>query len=596
MCLTVGLVYGAGTILFTALAKVAETLDANQTELQWVSGTYPLVIAALLLPGGAFVDRVGRRVGAILGLSMIVGFFTAASQTTDPRLVILCMALAGIGGAMAFPATLATITAVLPADRRGPAVGIWSISLYMGGIVGTSVGGMISQWLAWPWLFLVPALVALALLPAVLAYVPESRDVSHNHFDRLGATLAFLAVGFFVFGMTEAPSKGWTHPLTLTALVGVGFLVMFVRSQLLAEHPILDVQLFADGRFGTGSILNLATWFLTYGFFFTAVQYRAFTLGLDPVLLGVSFGFAGPAAVPLAIFGPRWARRYGVRPVLTAGAVVMAIGAAGVGWAATTHSLWPVAACEAFLFAGLALSGGPATESIIEALPPAKHGVASAVNDITRQLGVALGVAMLGSLFNVAYRQQIGAHSGDIGTDAVEDIKNSAAAGLALVPSLPEGTQADETRVIENAVSTGFSTAMLAAAVVMTLCAVVVWRRCPRDAGKLPVTVERTALDLGSEDRSGDPRALSDLALAEALKQAALQYAVAAEHYADLLVSAQARGAQLEARIIALEAHEADLLDRYPDLHGDWRRWAAFVDPIAASHPDRKADDAHSPG
>ncbi len=534
MCLTVGLVYGAGTILFTALEKVAEELDANQTELQWISGTYPLVIAALLLPGGAFVDRVGRKVGAILGLTTIAGFFAAASQWTDPRMVILCMALAGIGGAMAFPATLATITAVIPADRRGPAVGIWSISLYMGGIIGTSVGGFISEYLAWPWLFLVPALCALALLPAVLICVPESRDVQHKEFDARGSTLAFLAVGLFVFGMTEAPSKGWTHPLTLTAVVGVGFLVLFVRSQLRAQHPILDVRLFRDGLFGSGSLLNLATWFLTYGFFFTAVQYRAFTLGLDPVLLGLSFGLAGPVAVPLAILGPRWARRFGVRPVLVAGAVTMAAGALCVSAAATTNSFWLVALSEALMFGGLALSGGPATEAIIEALPPAKHGVASAVNDITRQLGVALGVAMLGSLFNIAYRQQIGAQSADIDAHAIAGTKDSAAAGLALIPSLPDETQVEQTRVIEDAVASGFSAAMAAAAAVMAICAVLVWRRCPKGVGRTAPTPEP---EPGATDMT------------------------------ERLVSLQARCAELEGRITMLDARMIVLEESRPPIH-----------------------------
>lgn len=572
MCLTVGFVYGSGTVLFSALSTVAEELDASQTQLQWVTGAYPLVIAALLLPGGAFVDRVGRKVGAVLGLSITSTFFLLASQTTEPNLVILCMGLAGIGGAMAFPATLATITAILPPERRGPAVGLWSVSLLMGGIIGTTIGGVMSEYLEWQWLLIVPAAVGFLLaLPAVV-FVPESRDPAHSHFDLRGAVLAALAVGLFVYGMTEAPTMGWLHPLTQTALIGVAFGVVFVWTQLNARQPMLEVRLFLDGRFGSGSLVNLLSWFLAYGYFFTAVQYRAYTLGYEPLMVGLSFGPAACLAVPLALAGPRLACRYGARAVMVGGLVMLASGAIGVAWGASAEGYWPVVTAEGFMMGGLALLGGPATESIIDALPPAKHGVASAVNDITRQLGVALGVAMLGSLFNAAYRAEIAADSSGLSDDLVAKTQDSAAEGLDLAGSLAGDLASVQTAVVEHAVAVGFMVAMLAAALVIGLAAIGVWRWCPADAGKVRVQAP-VQVPVGVPQPAAVPMPAGDLV------QAAI-------HLEQLIRAAELRQAELEFRIAALQAQEAELQlrwDRVTDYVAEVELQGLFAaDPIAA--------------
>jgi EmrB/QacA subfamily drug resistance transporter len=587
MCLTVALVYGSGTILFTALSTVAEELDASQTQLQWVTGTYPLVIAALLLPGGAFVDRLGRKTGAVLGLAITASFFLAASLSHNAGTVILFMGLAGIGGAMAFPATLATITAVVPRDRRGPAVGLWSASLFIGGITGTTLGGLLSEWLAWQWLLIGPAILGFLAIIPILIWVPESRDVRNAHVDLLGAALSVAAVGLFVYGLTEAPTRGWADPLTLTSVLGVVFGVLFVWSQLAAKRPMLDVRLFKDGRFGSGSLVNLLSWFMTYGFFFTAVQYRYYTLDYGPLLTGLSFAPCSVLIIPLAMAGPRLARKYGSRPVMVAGLLILASGSAGIALAATTQDYWPVAIAEAFAFSGLALVGGPATESIIDALPPAKHGVASAVNDITRQLGIALGVALLGTLFNAAYRADVATNG--VSDDVVEATKDSAADGLALAAGLPDNVREAQESAISSAVSLGFIVASLALALTLAIGALVVWRRCPVDAGKA-VEADFTAdawaamtldpvLDLPSE---------SVAAMAAAVPfpvPVGLQLVEAAEHYERLLREAQARHAELEASIARLERHEAELRRRCHEAHAE-EAWLAAYDPIAAPAPE----------
>ncbi|HVE27599.1 MAG TPA: MFS transporter, partial [Sporichthya sp.] len=598
MCLTVALVYGSGTILFAALATVAGELGASQTQLVWVTGTYPLVIAALLLPGGAFVDRVGRKVGAVLGLAITASFFLAASQSHSAETVILFLGLAGVGGAMSFPATLATITAVVPRDRRGPAVGLWSVSLFLGGTAGTTLGGVLSEWLAWEWLLIGPAVVGFLMLVPVLLWVPESRDVRNAHVDLLGAVLSMLAVGLFVFGMTEAPTRGFSDPLTLTAFLGLFFGVMFVWSQLVVARPMLDVRLFRDGRFGSGSVVNLLSWFMSYGLFFTAVQYRYYTLGFGPLLTGLSFAPCAVFVIPLAVAGPRIARRRGARPVMVFGLLLLAAGSVGIALTATTQTYWPVAVCESLAFGGLGLIGGPATESIIDALPPARHGVASAVNDITRQLGIALGVAVLGTLFNAAYRADVGTDG--VSADLGAATKDSAAQGLALAAGLPDDLRKAQETSIANAVTLGFVVSCLALAVVLAIGAAVVWRRCPVDAGKAveaDFTAEAWAARSAAGDASGKLHAVLDplldrpsvtvaamAAVAPAPGPVAvplgLQLVEAAERYERLLRAAQDRHDELELRIARLEQHEADLRRRCHDLHAEDMGLVAR-DPIA---------------
>src|SRR5690606_3063650 len=150
------------------------------------------------------------------------------------------------------PATLATITAVVPAERRGPAVGLWSASLFLGGTAGSTLGGVVSEFAAWRWLLDGTGILGLVLVAPVLLHVPESRGPGNVVFDPRGTVFSVLAVGFFVFGLTEAPSRGWTDPLTQTFFLGLIFGVLFVWSQLSSSRPMLDVRLFAEGRFGSG--------------------------------------------------------------------------------------------------------------------------------------------------------------------------------------------------------------------------------------------------------------------------------------------------------------------------------------------------------
>lgn len=489
MCLIVGLVFAAGTVLFTSLPQVAQSLNANQTDALWLADIYPLVVAALLMPAGALIDRLGRQRGALLGLVLIAIFFPAAGLASSPGPAIAALGVAGVGGAFAFPATLATITAIMPKERRGTAVGMWSASMLGGGSVGAALGGLLAETTDPFWIFAAPGIVAAVLFVPTLALVPESRDERHVRFDVHGAVLSALGVGLFVLGMIEAPSKGWTHPLTLSALLGVGFLALFIRWELRTPEPMLDVRLLMQPRFGMGSFVNVMSWFLAYGNFFLAVQYRVFTLGYGPLKAGVSLVSMMVLVIPLGAYGPRLARRYGARLVMVTGLAMMSAGSVAAALAATTHTYHWVALAEVITFGGLGLVGGPATEAIVDGLPASHQGVASAVNDTTRELGVAVGVAMMGSVFNFAYRNQVAADPVQLPAAMLEATRESAAAGIQLAATLPGEMAIRQLEHVQNAVASGFSAALLAAAAVMALGALAVWRIHPADRPARPLAL-----------------------------------------------------------------------------------------------------------
>lgn len=481
MCLVVGLVFAGGTVLFTSLSTVAAELGATQTSALWMADIYPLVIAALLMPAGALIDRYGRKRGAVLGLTLIAALFFAASAADSANIVILCLGLAGVGGALAFPATLATITTITPKDKRGTAVGIWAASMMAGGTIGAAAGGAISQYASTVWIFATPAIIAIVLLVLTLAVIPESRDDRHVNLDGIGSLLSIAGVGLFVLGMIEAPSKGWTHPLTLSALVGVVFLIAFVRWELHTPRPLFDVRLLLDGRFACGSIVNVLSWFFAFGTFFNGVQYRVFTLGYGPVETGLSCMSMAILTIVMGALGPRLARRYGGRIVLVAGLVLMAAGSVGIAAAATTATYWPLAIAEVLAFGGLGLAGGPATEAIVDALPDTHQGVASAVNDTTREMGVAIGVALMGSVFNFAYRASISDNPHGLPVEAVEATRDSPIAGFGVAAQLPPDAAGSHLDLVRDSVSTGFSSAMLAGAVILALGAIPVLIAHPKD-------------------------------------------------------------------------------------------------------------------
>lgn len=406
-CLCIALVVAAMAALYSALPGIAADTGVTQQQLTWIVDGYTLALACLVLPAGALGDRWGRRVVLIIGMAV----FTVASAVPlfldGPIWLITARAAAGAGAAFVMPSTLSLLTAGFPEERRGQAVGIWAGVAGSGGALGIIGSGVLLQWLPWQSVFVAMTVIG-ALLLAAGCTVSESSAADRPPLDPWGSVTVAAAVGLIAVAAMEAPVRGWLDPWVLGALVGgVVSAALFGFVELRTAHPLLDVRLFADRGFGSGT-LSLAVQFLvSFGLFMLIVQYLQLILGFAP--LAASLAMA-PMIVPLvavSLFAPRLSEHFGLRWVTLAGLVIVGIGLLVVARLDLSSGYWNVMAALMIMSTGMGLCSAPATAAIVAGTPVAKHGVAAAVNDAAREIGAALGIAVAGSVLAAGYSARI---------------------------------------------------------------------------------------------------------------------------------------------------------------------------------------------
>ncbi len=392
------------TILNVTLPTLSTELGATASQLQWIVEAYILVFAGLLLLGGAIGDRFGRRRALVTGLSVFGVASLAAAVGDTPNALIVARGVMGVGGALIMPATLSVVTAIFPEGERAKAIGIWSAVSALGVVIGPVTGGWLLDHFWWGSVFLVNVPTAIIAIVAALLVVPESRDPSEARLDPVGAVLSTLGLGALLYAIIEAPHLGWTDPLVLAALTGAAILLAgFVAWELHTDRPMLEVRLFTNPRFTAASLSITLVFFALMGGMFFLTQYLQAVLGYDALGAGIR---VIPVAVAIGMTAPQSARlaeRFGTKAVVTVGLLTAAGGLLFLA-NATADSGYPlVAATLVTVGVGIGLAGTPATDSIMGAVPIEKVGIGSAVNDTTREIGGALGVAVLGSALSAGY-------------------------------------------------------------------------------------------------------------------------------------------------------------------------------------------------
>ncbi len=395
------------TIVNVALPSIATELGADTRGLQWVVDGYNLAFAALVLAAGSLSDRYGRRPALLVGL---LGFAitSAAGALADSTDTLIAARFAmGTFAALIFPTTLSIITNAFPDRRqRAAALGGWGAVVGVGVAAGPVTGGALLQHFYWGSVFW--ALVPLALAAAALGFllIPESRDPSVPALDIRGLTISVALLGVLVYTIIEAPQRGWRGTATLIGFaVAVGLAIVFVVVERAADHPMLDVRLFADRRFSAASGAVTVTFFALSGFIFLITQYFQVLRQLTPLSTGARIL---PVALSIAIgslVGGLLAPRAGTRPVVVTGLTSFGTAMAWIaGSIDTTTPYWTTIVPQMLLMGvGIGLVSTPATESIMLVLPPSRAGVGSAVNDATRELGSTMGVAIIGSIFSSVF-------------------------------------------------------------------------------------------------------------------------------------------------------------------------------------------------
>jgi EmrB/QacA subfamily drug resistance transporter len=500
MCLSLVLVVMSVSGLNTALPTMQRELDASASQLQWIVDAYAVVFAGLLLTAGALGDRFGRRRALIGGLLVFAVSALLGGLADNATQVIASRALMGVGAAFIMPATLSIITSIFPPHERAKAIAIWAGFAGAGASIGPIVTGGLLEGFWWGSTLLVNVPIALAVVVAVRAFAPDSRDDTHTPLDPAGAVLSLVGLSALIFGIIEGPENGWTDGIVVTAFaVALAALSLFVWWEQRSPHPMLPLDLFRNRRFSVGSAAITAAFFVMFGFFFLMTQYLQFGRGYSPLE-------AGLASLPLALMfvavSPRsagLAQRYGAHRVMAAGMGVVALGFGVLTTLTTDTPYIVIAAAFAILGAGMAITAAPATGEIMSSVPLSKAGVGSAVNDTTRELGGALGIALLGSVANSAYRSSIDVDGLGLPPEAAEAASESIGAASAVAGNLPGGGE-----VITRAASAftdafTFTNGVAVAIAIATAAGVLAWSRRPDGDRDLGTTVEPFELELELE-------------------------------------------------------------------------------------------------
>jgi EmrB/QacA subfamily drug resistance transporter len=394
------------TILNVALPTISDDLGASSSQLQWIVDSYTLVFAGLLLAAGSLGDRFGRRRALRIGLVVFLAGSVAAAVAGSPATLIAGRALMGVGGAFIMPQTLSILTNVFPAEERPKAIGIWAAVSGLGIAFGPITGGVLIENLSWGWVFLINIPVAITALALSRPFVPESKDPSAPKLDPFGATLSFAGLTTLLWAIIEAGGdRGWTDSAVVSSFgLAAALLSAFVVWEMHAPSPMLDVRLFRDRRFSASAASITMVFFALFGTIFFLTQYLQSVLGYGPITAGAAFIPVSVGMVVASQVSARLTVRVGPRPIVAGGLALVAAGLALLSLAQADSGYGLIAAALAALGFGMGMAMTPATESLMSALPKENAGVGSAMNDAVRQVGGALGVAVLGSLLSSGYR------------------------------------------------------------------------------------------------------------------------------------------------------------------------------------------------
>jgi EmrB/QacA subfamily drug resistance transporter len=490
VCLALMAVVASVSGLNVAQEQVALDLHASQDTVLWIINGYTLTLAALLLPLGAVGDRWGRRQILLIGLVVFGAASVLAAVATTATVLVAARLAAGVGAAMIMPVTLAIITSTFPAKERSRAIGVWAGIAGVGGLLGMFLTAVLIDVADWRYQFALPVLLALVAIVLTLRSIPDSRETRRGRFDSVGALTSAIAVVGLVFGIQDGPSRGWGRPLPIIGLaVGVVAAVVFVLWERRSRAPLFDVRLLGSRGLSTGSSTLLVLFAIMGGVFVVLFPYFQVVLGWSG--LHSMLGLLPMALVMMMMSGvsPRLAEKVGRRATLSAGIVLAAVGLAMMAAFVTVDGYLSVLPGMVVMGLGAGLAMTPATESITGSLPREQQGVASALNDITRELGTAVGVALLGTIVTAGYRSFLDRHVGDLPADAAR----AARAGVANAVEAAR-TAGDRSAALidtaKHAFLHGWQQAMWVGVGVLAVLLVLIVLRAPGAGRQAPADVE----------------------------------------------------------------------------------------------------------
>jgi EmrB/QacA subfamily drug resistance transporter len=505
LCTSLMVVIVGNTALNVALPTLARELNASISEQQWMVDAYGLVFAGLLLTAGTIGDRYGRKGALQFGLAVFLGGSLFAAFMDSAAGVIAGRTIMGFGAAFVMPATLSILTNVFPAHERGKAIAIWAGISGGGAAIGPVASGFLLEHFAWGSVFLVNVPIIAVALGAGYLLLPKSRDPEPGPLDPVGALLSIAGLGALVYAIIEAPHRGWGSG---TSLVWFGVAIVLIAAFLLWEFrntaPMLNLRYFADPRFGVAAGVITLVFFAMFGFFFLLTQYFQLVLGYGTLEAGVKqLPFAG-VMIFSAPQSPKLAARFGTNRVVAVGLLGVSAAMFLFTIARIDTSYWALLPVMMTMAAGMSMVIPSMTGSIMSAVPLGKAGVGSAMNDTTRELGGALGVAVLGSLVASRYDTKLKPALDLLPDNLLGKAQDSLAGALQAAGELGGTDAARVSDIAREAYVAGMHLAAIIAGCVALLASGIVYRKLP---GGNPHQTGAAEVGPRSTDAAGVPGA-----------------------------------------------------------------------------------------
>lgn len=481
LCLSLLIVFTGNSTLNVALPTLSKDLGATQSQLQWVVAAYSLVFAGLLFTGGALGDRFGRKGALQLGLATYFVGALLASQSTETWQVIACRCVMGAGAALIMPSTLSILVNIFPAHERAKAIAIWAATTGFAGSLGPVISGFLLTHFWFGSVFLINLPIIAVAFVGGFFLVPKSRDPHEAALDPVGALLSIVGISSLVYGLIEAPDKGWAAPTTLGAFaVALVVLASFVAWELRTREPMLDIRFFRNPSFSVGSGGMMLTFLAMYGVMFLMAQYLQLVLGFSPLGAALRLLPMAPLMLIFAPLTPGFSARFGANRVVGVGMGLIAIGFLLLAFVRVDSSILIVWASLVPASIGMALSMSPMTAAIMSAVPPRRAGAGSAMNDATRELGAAFGVAVLGSVAASAYSSNLSGALHRIPPSLRSDASASLAGALEVAARLPGAAGTAFAHAAQQAFVDGIHTASFLGGSLALVAAFVTFRFLPR--------------------------------------------------------------------------------------------------------------------
>ena len=441
------------TVLNIALPTIQEDLGASPAQLVWAIDSYILVFAALLFTWGVLGDRFGRKRILVIGLVIFGTASAACAFASTPEMLIGFRAIMGIGGAAVTPVTLAIITVVFPPHERGKAIGAWAGAVGAAVALGPVLGGLLlenpgwSSWITgndWGAVFLINVPIVIVGLIGIWRIVPETRNPNPQRLDLIGLALSIIGLTLLIYGIIDASQTlSWTAPSVVgPALAGIAVIALFLWYESRSDHKSFDVSLFKNRGYAVSLTAVTLAFFALSGITFTLPFFLQILRGYSTLVAGLCFL---PFAVGQLISAPRSAKmvlRFGYRAVMTTGLALVALSMACLFFVQIDTPLWMIVIIFFIFGFGMGNVIAPASTVMQNVLPLARAGAGSAVQNTVRQIGGALGVAIIGTVLATRYATQMSSVVETLPDQVPAEAKSAAAESIVATDRVLSAMQA----------------------------------------------------------------------------------------------------------------------------------------------------------